>query len=168
MIRPKNETEGIIRSKTKTCEALVKQAHMKPQEALEFKLTKRKENILFKQPSSIDGSCMVRLTGLEVYSSIFNITEENIRFELSTDLVDEFPFNELKDEIEEILCLSDITPEQLQHDIVGPREIKAYEQLRSEITSTDGYLIFLRGYARPLFPDFESYLRNLDGLDEKK
>ena len=35
-----------------------------------------------------------------------------------------------------------------------------------EKSSTDGYIILLLGYARSPFRDFESYLRNVVGLDE--
>ena len=38
--------------------------------------------------------------------------------------------------------------------------------MRSEKSSTDGYIILLMGYARSLFRDFESYLRIIVGLDE--
>ena len=40
---------------------------------------------------------MQGLTSLEVYISIFNITEENNKFELYTDTFDEFYFEQLKD-----------------------------------------------------------------------
>ena len=36
----------------------------------------------FKPPIPIEGSWMIGLTDLEVYNSIFNITEENKKFEL--------------------------------------------------------------------------------------
>ena len=55
---------------------------------------------------------MIGLTSLEVYNSIFNITENN-EFELYTDLFDELSFTELKHELEEILGLSDYSPEHL-------------------------------------------------------
>ena len=68
-------------------------------------------------------------TNLEIHNSTFNITEENNKFELYTDLVDEFSFTELKDELEEILDISNITPQHLQDKIIGPRIIKAYKKL---------------------------------------
>ena len=40
--------------------------------------------------------------------------------------------------------------------------------LRSEKSSTDGYLELLMGYARSQFRDFETNLRIFVGLDEKK
>jgi len=59
---------------------------------------------------------MIRLTSPEVYNSIFNKAEENNKFELYTDTFDEFSFTELKNELGEILNISDVTPYHLQHD----------------------------------------------------
>ena len=72
----------------------------------------------------------------------------------------------MKDEIEEILNIPNITDDHLEYEIIGPRIIKAYWKLRSEKSSTDGYVIFLMGYARSPFRDFESYLSIVVGLDE--
>ena len=58
---------------------------------------------------------MIGLINVEVYISIFSITEENNKFEFHTYTFDEFFFSELKDELEEILSNSDITPYHLQH-----------------------------------------------------
>ena len=56
---------------------------------------------------------MVGLTILEVYFSIFNITEENSNFELHTYNSDnEFSFVQVKDKVAEVLGLSDITDEE--------------------------------------------------------
>ena len=68
---------------------------------------------------------MIGLTRLEVYNSIFNIPEETNKFELCTDTFDKFQFEELKEELEGILNISDITPSQFQHEIIGPRFIQA-------------------------------------------
>ena len=46
---------------------------------------------------------MIGLTDLQVYNSIFNITEENKNFEIYRDTSTKFGFLELKDELEEIL-----------------------------------------------------------------
>ena len=86
--------------------------------------------------------------------------------ELYTDNFHEFSFEELKDELEEILSISDNTPSHLQHEKKGPRIIQAYKTLRSEKSSTDGYITLLMGYARSPFRDFESCLRIVVGLDE--
>ena len=68
---------------------------------------------------------MFGLISLEVYISIFIITEANNKFELYTDTFDEFSFEELKDEVEEILDIADITPYHLQHEKIGPPIIQA-------------------------------------------
>ena len=40
IITPKNETENLLLSITKNCETLIEQTHRKPEETLEFKMTK--------------------------------------------------------------------------------------------------------------------------------
>ena len=82
MIRPKNETEDLSLSKTKNCETLIEQTHRKAEETLEFKMTKPRETFHFNPPIQVKGDCMIGLTDLDVYNSIFNITEENNKFEL--------------------------------------------------------------------------------------
>ena len=82
MIQPKNETEDLLLSITKNCETLIEQTHRKPEETLEFKMIKPRESFHFKPPIQIKGDWMIGLTDLEVYNSIFNITEENNKFEL--------------------------------------------------------------------------------------
>ena len=93
---------------------------------------------------------------MEVYNSIFNTREESNKFEVHRDTFDKFPFSELKDELEEIIGLSVITLKHLQHEILRPKIIQAYKELRSEKSSTDGFLILLKGYARSPFRVFES------------
>ena len=88
------------------------------------------------------------------------------KFPLLRDTFDEFSFEELKDELEEILSNSDITASHLQHENIGPCIIQAYKKLRSENLNTDGYIKILMGYARFAFRDVESYLRSVVGLDE--
>ena len=109
---------------------------------------------------------MIGLTDLEIYNSIFFINHTNNKFELCTDIFDEFSFAELKDELEEILDSSNITDEHLQDEIIAPRIISTYKKLQSEMKMTDGYNILLMGYARSPFRDFEVYLRIVVGLNE--
>ena len=66
---------------------------------------------------------------------------------LYTDNFDEFSFEELKDELEEILSVSDITSQHFQPDKRGPHIIEAYTKFRSEKSSTDDYITLLVGYA---------------------
>ena len=99
---------------------------------------------------------MIGLTNLELYNCIFIVSEENTKLELYTDNYDEFSFEELKVELEEIISISDKTPYHLQHETIGPRIINAYKNLRAEKLGTDVYILLLLGYARSPFRDFES------------
>ena len=167
MIQPKTETENLLLSITKNCETLIKQTHRKAEETLEFKMINPRETFHFKAPIQVKGDWMVGLVDLEVYNSIFNITEENYKFELYRDTSDKFAFLELKDELEEILNFSHITNEHLNDEVLGPRIIDEFIKLSTEKKNTDGYMILLLGYARSLFRDFESYLRIVVDLAEE-
>ena len=109
---------------------------------------------------------MIGLSDLEVYNSIFNINETNDKFELCTDVFDEFSFEELKNELEEIVVITNFTEDYLEDERLGPHQLKTYWELRSEKSSNDVYVILSMGYARSPFRDFESYLRIVIGLDE--
>ena len=110
---------------------------------------------------------MLGLVNLEVYKSIFNITEENNKVELYRDTSDKFGFLELKDQLEEILDISHITNEHLDDEVLGPQIIDEFIKLSTEKRNSDGYMILLYGYTRSRFRDFESYLRIVIGLDEE-
>ena len=110
---------------------------------------------------------MLGLVNLEVYNSIFNITEENNKFELYRDMSAKFGFLELKDELEEILNNSHITDDHLNDEVLGQRIIDEYIKQPRERMNTDGYMLLLLDYGRSLFRDFESYLRIVVGSDEK-
>ena len=166
MIQPKTETENLLLSITKNCEKLVEQTHRKPEETLEFKMLKSREMFHFNPPIHTEGDWMLGFTDLEVYNSIFNITKENNKFELYTDTFDEFSFEELKDEVGEILNIPEITDDHLEEEILAPRIAEIYRKLRSDKSSHDGYIILLMDYARSLFREFECYLRIVVGLEE--
>ena len=80
--QPKSETQDLLLSITKNCETVIEQTHRKAEETLEFTLTKPKETFHFRPPNQIKGDWMIRLTSLEVYISIFKLTEQNNKFEL--------------------------------------------------------------------------------------
>ena len=166
MIRPKNETEDLLLSITKNCETLFDQTHRKAEETLEFNMTKPKETFHFKPPIKIQGDWMLGLVNLEVYNSIFNITETNNKFELYRDTSSKFGFLELKGERKEILNISHITDRHLDDEVLGPRIIDEFVKLSNEKKSRDGYMLLLLDYGRSLFRDFERYLRIVAGLDE--
>ena len=167
MIQPKNETEDLLLSITKNCQTLIEQTHRKPEETLEFKMIKPKETFHFKPPIQVKGDWMLGLVNLEVYISIYNITEKNNKFELYRDMSAKFGFLELKDELEEILNISHITNEHLDDEVLGQRVIDEYIKLSRERMDTDGYMSILLDYSRSLFRNFESFFRFVVGLDEE-
>ena len=108
-------------------------------------MIKPREIFHFIPPVQIKGDWMIGLTSLEVYNSIFNITEENSKFEIYRDNSTKFGFLELKDELEEILNIPHITPENLQDDEIGPRIIDEVLKLSHENKNSDGNMILLLG-----------------------
>ena len=166
MIRTKTETEYLLLSITKNCQTLVQQIHRKPEETLEFKMLKPRETFHFNPPIHTKGDWMLGLIDLEVYNSFFHITKENNKFERYVDTLDEFSFEDLRDELEEILNIPNITDSHLEDETFAPRIAETYRKLRSDKSSHDGYIILLMGYARSPFKDFESYLRIVIGLEE--
>ena len=105
---------------------------------------------------------MVGLTDLEVYNSIFNITKENNKFELYK-FPDEEPgaisYTKVRDDIERDLDISDITPTDLQDDIIVPIMIEEYREQVTKKMKDVGYMNIVAGYVGSVFQDFESYLR---------
>ena len=159
----------MLLSITKNCETLIEQTHRKPEETLEFKLNKSRERFHFKPPIQIKGDWMIGLTDLEVYNSIFNITEENNKFELY-----KFPdvkaggvtYEKVRDEIEKDLDIEDITAEDLQDDIIGPLIIEEYIEQVTKRMNDEQYMNILAIYTRSVFQDFESFLRTQIDLVE--
>ena len=92
MIRPKIDTEDLLLSITKNCETLTNQTHKKSEGTLELKMNKPRETFHFKPSIRIRGSWMIGLPSLEVYNSIFIITEGNNKFELYRDGSNKFGF----------------------------------------------------------------------------
>ena len=129
MIQPKNETEDLLLSITKNCEMLIKQTHRKAEETLEFKPSQRRHTFQFNPPLSLESSWEIRLPSLEVYNSIFNITEEHNKFKLyilPDTCTADISYTKVIDEIERDLGITDITATDLQADILGPIIIKEY------------------------------------------
>ena len=167
MIRPKKDTEDLLLSITKNCETLIEQTHRKAEETLEFKMNKSRETFHFKPSIQIKENWMFGLVNLEVYNSIFNITEENSKFEIYRDTPTKFQFLDLNDELEEILGIQHITREHLLDDEIASRIIDEYHKLSQEKKTSDGYTILLLNYSRSQFRNFESCLRIRVGLDEE-
>ena len=126
MIQSKTETEDLLLSITKNCEKWIGQTQRKAGEVVELKVIKRRETFLFKPPIQIKGDWMIGLRSLEVYNSFFIINQENNKLESYTDTFDKFSFLELKDELEEILDISNTTDEHLRDEIIVPLIIKAF------------------------------------------
>ena len=169
IIRPKNETENLLLSITKNCETLIEHTHTKSQETLEFKMIKPKETFHFKPSIQIQGHWMIGLTNLEVYNSTFNITEENNKFKLY-----KFPdekargvtYEKVRDEIEKVLGIEDITAEDLQDDIIGPIIFGENKKQVTKRMNDEQYMNILAIYTSSVFQDFESFLRTQIDLIE--
>ena len=169
MIRPENETEDLLLSITKICETLIQQTHRKPEETLEFKMIKPKQTFHFKPPIQVKGYWMIGLVDLEVYNSIFNITEENNKFELykfPDEKAGGVTYIKVRDEIEKDLDIEDITAADLQDDIIGPIIIEEYKEQVSKRMKDEQYMKILAIYTSSVFQDFESFLRTQIDLIE--
>ena len=131
MMQPKNKIEDLLLSITKNCQRLIEQTHTISRETLEFKMTKPRETFHLKPPIQIKGDWMIGLTDLEVYNSIFNITEENNKFDLykfPDEKAGGVTYEKVRDEIEKDLDIEDITAEDLQDDIIGLIIFEEYEE----------------------------------------
>ena len=169
MIQPKNETEDLLLSITENCKRLIDQTHRKAEETLEFKMIKSKQTFLFKPPIQVKGDWMIGLTDLEVYNSIFNITEENNKFQLykfPDEKIGGITYTKVRDEIERDLDISDITHEDLQDDIIAPIIIEEYKKQVTKRMEDGGYMNILARYTNSVFRDFESFLRTQIDLVE--
>ena len=162
MIQPKSETKDLLLSITKNCEMLIEQTHRKAEETLEFKMNKSREIFHFSPPIQVKGDLMIGLVDLEVYNSIFNITEENNKFELykfPDEKAGGISYIKVRDEIERDLDIEDITAQDLQDEIIAPIIIKEYNEQVTKRMNDDGYMDILARYTSSVFQDFESYLR---------
>ena len=132
-------------------------------------MIKPKQTSHFNPPIETKGDWMIGLIDLEMYNSIFNITEENNKFELH-----KFPdekaggvtYEKVRDEIEKDLDNSDITAADLQDDIIGPIIIDEYREQVTKRMKDEQYMIILAIYTNSVFQDFESFLRTQIDLIE--
>ena len=169
MIKPKNETEDLLLSIAKNCETLIKQTHRKAEETLEFKMVKPRETFHFKPPIQVKDDWMLGLTDLEVYNSIFNITEENNKFQLykfPDEKAGGVTYEKVREEIEKDLDISDITAADLQDDITAPIIIEEYKEQVTKRMNDAQYMNILAIYVSSVFQDFESFLRTQIDLVE--
>ena len=125
-------------------------------------MIKPRETFHFKPPIQTERNWMIGLVDLEVYNSIFNITNEKIKFQLykfPDEKVGVISYTKVRDEIERDLDISDITTADLQADIIGPIIIEEYREQVTKRMKDDKYMKILAGYVSSVFQDFESYLR---------
>ena len=162
MIRPKSQTEDLLLSITKNCETLIKQTHRKAEETLEFKMIKLRQTFHINQPIQTKEDWVLGLVDLEVYNSIFNITEENNKFQLykfPDEKAGGVTYEKVRDEIEKDLDIEDITAEDSQDEIIAPIIIEEYKKQVTKRKKDVGYMNIIADYVRSVFQDFESYLR---------
>ena len=74
-----NELLLLIKKHTDT---LIEQTKTKPQETLEFEMTRSKQTFWFNHPINLvdEGKWLLGVTSLECTNSVFNITNENNSF----------------------------------------------------------------------------------------
>ena len=169
MVKRKNDTENLLLSLTKNCETLIEQVHTKSQEVLEFKMIKSRETFHFSPLIQIQGDWMIGLTDLEVYNSLFNITEENNKFEfykLPDEKAGGISNEKVRDEIEKDLDIEDITAADFQGEIIAPIIIDEYREQVTKRKEHGQYMNILAIYTSSVFKDFESFLRTQIDLVE--
>ena len=125
-------------------------------------MNKARESFHFSPPIQVKGDWMIGLVDLEVYNSIFNITEEKNKFELykfPDEKAGDVTYEKVRDEIEKDLDIEDITAEDLQDDIIGPIITEEYREQVTKRMKDEQYVNILAIYTRSVFQDFESFLR---------
>ena len=77
-----DKKESLLLSIAKSNQEIVENTHSKPQETLEFKMNKQKESFSFDVPLELPEQWMMGVTSLEVYNSVYNITNKNNSFQI--------------------------------------------------------------------------------------
>ena len=132
-------------------------------------MNKSRESFHFKPPIQVKGDWMIGLTDLEVYISIFNITEENNKFKLykfPDEKAGGVTYEKVRDEIEKDLGIKDITATDLEDDIIAPIVIEEYKEQVTKRMNDEQYMNILAIYTSSVFQDFESFLRTQIDLVE--
>ena len=78
----KKNLNFLFLSIAKSNQEIVENTHSKPQETLEFKMTKQKESFSFDVPLQLNEKWMIGVTCLEVYNTVYNITEKNNKLQI--------------------------------------------------------------------------------------
>ena len=124
-------------------------------------MIKSRQSFHFNPPIHFKEDWMLALVDLEVYNCIFNITEDNNKFELykfPDEKADGISYTKVRDEIEKDLHISDNTDAELQDDIIAPTIIKKYREQVTKRMENGGYMNILAAYPNSVFQGFESYL----------
>ena len=74
--------ESLLLSIAKSNQKIFENTHSKPQETLEFKMTKQKESFSFDVPLNLEEKWMMGVTSLEVYNTVHNKTEKNNKLQI--------------------------------------------------------------------------------------
>ena len=74
--------ESPLLSIAKSNQEIVENTLSKPQETLEFKMNKQKESFSFDIPLDLPEQWMMGVTSLEVYNTVYNITEKNNKLKI--------------------------------------------------------------------------------------
>ena len=74
--------ESLLLSIAKSNQEIVENTHSKPQETLEFKMNKQKESFSFDVPLILNEKWMMGVTSLEVYNTVYNITNSNNKLQI--------------------------------------------------------------------------------------
>ena len=77
-----DKKESLLLSIAKSNQEIVENTHSKPQESLEIKMTKQKESFSFDVPLQLNEKWMMGVTSLEVYNTVYNITEKNNKLQI--------------------------------------------------------------------------------------
>ena len=77
-----DKKESLLLSIAKSNIEIVENTHSKAQETLEFEMTKQKESFSFDVPLDLPEQWMMGVTSLEVYNTVYNITEKNNKFKI--------------------------------------------------------------------------------------
>ena len=77
-----DKKESLLLSIAKSNQNIVKNTPSKPQETLEFKMIKQKESFSLDIPLELPEKWMMGVTSLEVYNTVYNITEKNNKFKI--------------------------------------------------------------------------------------
>ena len=102
-------------------------------------------------------------------NSIYNITEENNKFELyifPDEKAGGVTYEKVRCEIERDLDISDITATDLQDDLIRPIIIEEYKKQVTKRSKDEQYLNILSIYTSSVIQDFESFVtRQIDLIE---